>query len=78
MPPRCVDLAARGLQALAIVDLALEDDGGAVTAARGRGAAGPRCCPWARAARRALVAACSPEVWPDAEHPRDGASLGAP
>ena len=32
VPPRCVDLAARGLQALEIVDLALEDDGGAVTA----------------------------------------------
>jgi hypothetical protein len=62
-PPRCVDLASRGLQALAIVDLALADDGAAITAAEieqrraalaGLGAAG----------RRALVAACSPEGWP--------------
>jgi hypothetical protein len=32
VPHRCVELAARGLQAAGIVDLALEDDGGAVTA----------------------------------------------
>ena len=64
-PPRCVELAARALQAAAIVDLALGDDGGAVslgeverrrTALRGL----------ATAARHALVAACSPEVWPPA------------
>jgi hypothetical protein len=63
VPPRCVDLAARGLQALEIVDLALEDDGGAVTAyeMEGRRAA---LVPLGRAGRRALVAACSPEVWP--------------
>lgn len=63
-PPRCADLAARGLQGWAIAELALEDDGGAVSAyeieAR-RGALQPL----ERAARRALVAACSPEVWPD-------------
>lgn len=62
-PPRCADLAARALQALAIVDLALDDDGAAITAfdadtrraaLSGLGAAG----------RRALVAACSPEGWP--------------
>ena len=47
-PPRCVDLAARGLQAWAIVDLALVDDGGALSSyevERRRGAAaaaGPR------------------------------------
>lgn len=62
-PPRCVELAARGLRCEAIVDLALADDGGAVTtlemAAR-RGALRPLD----RAARRAVVAACSPEVWP--------------
>ena len=46
VPARCVDLAARGLQALEIADLALEDDGGAVSAheigaaARRPGAAG--------------------------------------
>jgi hypothetical protein len=63
VPPRCVDLAARGLQAIAITDLALEDDGGAVSASEilAREAA---LRPLARAGRRALVAACSPEVWP--------------
>jgi hypothetical protein len=63
-PPRCADLAARGLQAWAIVDLALVDDGGAVSsyeAERRR----DLLVPLGRAARRALVAACSPEVWPD-------------
>jgi hypothetical protein len=63
-PGRCGDLAARSLQALAIVDLALEDDGGAVSAAEAetRRAA---LQPLGAAARRGLVAACSPEVWPD-------------
>lgn len=63
VPPRCVELAARSLQAVEIVDLALEDDGGALTAMdaeRRRQALQPL----ARAGRRALVAACSPEVWP--------------
>ncbi len=62
-PPRCVDLAARGLQAWAIVDLALADDGGAISAhevERRRALLQPL----GRAARRAIVAACSPEVWP--------------
>jgi hypothetical protein len=62
-PPRCVDLAARGLQAWAIVDLALVDDGGALSSyevERRRGLLQPL----ARSARRAVVAACSPEVWP--------------
>jgi len=65
VPPRCVELAARGLQALGIAELALEDDGGAVSAAEitAREAA---LRPLARAGRRALVAACSPEVWPPA------------
>ena len=63
VPARCVDLAARGRQALDIVELALEDDGAAVSAseaARRRDA----LVPLDRAGRRALVAACSPEVWP--------------
>ena len=63
VPPRCVDLASRALQALDIVDLALGDEGGALTSyeadARRRA-----LVPLARAARRALVAASSPEVWP--------------
>lgn len=63
VPARCLDLAARGLQALTIVELALADDGGAVTAAEAeqRRAA---LQPLDRAGRRALVAAGSPEVWP--------------
>ncbi|MFA6574429.1 MAG: hypothetical protein WCS84_03335 [Nocardioides sp.] len=65
VPPRCVDLAGRGLQALEIAALALEDDGGAVTAAE-IGARRAALVPLERAGRRALVAACSPEVWPPA------------
>ncbi len=62
-PPRAVDLAGRAMQALGIVELALEDHGGAVTAYEmdRRSAA---LDPLGDAARRALVAACSPEVWP--------------
>ncbi|WP_310527056.1 hypothetical protein [Nocardioides sp.] len=62
-PPRCADLAARGLQGWAIADLALADDGGAVSAyeIEARRAA---LQPLERASRRAIVAACSPEVWP--------------
>ena len=62
-PPRCVELAARGMQAWAIVDLALVDDGGALSShevERRR----DLLTPLGRAARRAVVAACSPEVWP--------------
>lgn len=63
-PARCADLAARGLQGWAIAELALEDDGGAVSAyeIQARRAA---LQPLERASRRALVAACSSEVWPD-------------
>lgn len=63
VPARCVDLASRGLQALEIAELALEDDGAALTVHeidQRRGA----LAPLARAGRRALVAACSPEAWP--------------
>lgn len=63
VPTRCVDLAARGLQALEIAELALEDDGAALTVHeidQRRGS----LAPLARAGRRALVAACSPEAWP--------------
>ena len=63
VPPRCVELAARGLQALGIAELALEDDGGAVTAQEME-ARRTALLPLDRAGRRALVAACSPEVWP--------------
>ena len=64
VPARCAELAARGLQAIGIADLALEDDGGALsaTAAEQRRSA---IAPLDLAGRRALVAACSPEAWPD-------------
>lgn len=64
VPTRCAELAARGLQAMGIADLALADDGGAlnVVAAEQRRAA---ITPLDLAGRRALVAACSPEAWPD-------------
>lgn len=63
VPARCAELAARGLQAIGIAELALEDDGGALTAdaVEQRRAA---IAPLDLAGRRALVAACSPEVWP--------------
>lgn len=62
-PADCVVLAAKALQAWTIVDLALEDEGGAISAgeAERRRTA---ILPLGRAARVALVAACSPEVWP--------------
>lgn len=63
VPARCVDLAGRGLQALEIAEVAADADDGVFTAheadARRRAIA-----PLAGAARRALVAASSPEVWP--------------
>ncbi|MDF1602389.1 hypothetical protein [Nocardioides sp. YIM 152315] len=65
VPGRCVELAARGLQATGIVDLALEDEGGSVTVHEER-ARRDALLPLQRAGRHALVAACSPEVWPPA------------
>jgi hypothetical protein len=62
-PARCVELAGRALQARAIVALALEDDGGALSAAE-IAARHSGLQPLGAAARRGLVAACSPEVWP--------------
>ncbi len=63
-PPRCVELAGRGLRCEIIVDLALADDGGAVTTLE-MTARRDALRPLERAARRAVVAACSPEGWPD-------------
>ncbi len=62
-PADAVALAVRAEVARRVVELALVDDGGAVTAgeATAREAA---LMPLGRAARVALVAACSPEVWP--------------
>ena len=64
-PPTCVQLAARGVQALGIVEVALADDGAAISAAQIQ-LRWEALQPLARAGRRALVAACSPEVWPPA------------
>ena len=66
VPERCADLAARGIQALEIADLALEDDGGALTAHEA-GARRAAIAPLGRAGRRALVASASPEVWPPSQ-----------
>jgi len=63
VPARCVELAERGLQAAAIVELALEDEGAAVSAYE-MSARREALLPLDRAARRALTAAGSPEVWP--------------
>lgn len=63
-PARCVELAARGLQATGIVDLALGDDGAAVSSGE-MAARREALLPLERAGRRALVAACSPDVWPE-------------
>lgn len=65
VPSRCEELAARGVQAWEIVVVALEDEGGSVTAtemSRRREA----LVGLERTARRALTAAGSPEVWPPA------------
>jgi hypothetical protein len=64
IPTRCLDLAGRALQAVGLVDLALADDGGAVSVeeVEARRAA---LAPLAAAGRRGLVAACSPAAWPD-------------
>lgn len=62
-PPVCAQLAVRGLQAARIVALALDDDGTAVSASE-ISTRRDALRPLDQAARRALVAACSPEVWP--------------
>lgn len=65
VPVRCVALADRAVDALAVVGLALDDDGATLSA----DAASRRrdvLLPLERAARRALVAACSTEAWPPA------------
>ena len=63
VPSRCLALAGRGMQAMTIVELALVDDGGAISASETRERRSALVS-LERAARRALVAACSPEVWP--------------
>lgn len=63
VPAPCVSLAIRGGRCLTIAALSLQDDGAAVSAteiALRRAA----LLPLERAARRAVVAGCSPEAWP--------------
>ncbi|MFS3129105.1 hypothetical protein ACLM5J_11955 [Nocardioides sp. Bht2] len=62
-PTDAVDLAGRAWQAESIVELALIDEGGAVSAQE-IAHRQSTLTPLAQAARTALVAACSPEVWP--------------
>lgn len=64
-PARCVDLAGRALHLETVVELALADDGGAVSA---REALARRAAlePLEQAARHALGAACAPDGWPPA------------
>ena len=64
VPERCAAVAARALQAAEIVDIALEDDGRAVSSYE-IAARRDALLPLDRAARHALVAAGSPEAWPD-------------
>ncbi|MBM9459000.1 hypothetical protein JK386_03725 [Nocardioides sp. zg-536] len=62
-PQRAVDVVGRALHLRAVVEMALLDDGGALSvgeAARRRAALEPL----ERAVRRALTAACSPDGWP--------------
>lgn len=63
VPARCVDLAQRAFQAEGIVELARADDGAAVSA-REMMLRHAALDDLDRTARRALVAAYSPEVWP--------------
>lgn len=63
MAPGAVRLASTAARCGTIVELALRDDGGSVSAAEAR-ARHEALVPLDRAARRALVAACSPSGWP--------------
>ncbi|KRB73938.1 hypothetical protein ASE01_18215 [Nocardioides sp. Root190] len=64
-PARSIDLAGRALHLEAVTSLALDDDGGAVSAGE---VAARRAAlePLEQAARHALTAACSPDGWPPA------------
>ena len=66
-PSRAVALAGRAVQALGIADLAAQHDGGTVSAHEAARRA-DALRPLESAGRRALVAACSPEVWPPAQN----------
>jgi hypothetical protein len=63
MAPGAVRLASTAARCATIVDLALRDDGGSISAAEAT-ARREALVPLDRAARRALVAACSSIGWP--------------
>lgn len=63
VPARCLDLAGRAVHLGWVVDLALEDEGAAVSAAE-MTARRRALAPLARAVRHGLTAACSPDGWP--------------
>lgn len=63
MAPRAVRLVSLAIHCRSIVDLALADDGGSVSAAEAQ-ARRTALAPLDHAARRALVAACSASGWP--------------
>jgi hypothetical protein len=65
VPARAVDLARRALHLLGVVDLALDSEGGAVSAGE-IAARRAVLLPLGSAARHGLTAACSPDGWPDA------------
>lgn len=62
-PPLVVRLASLAQRCGRIVELALEDEGGSLTAAEA-GRRRDALAPLEQASRRALVAACSPASWP--------------
>ncbi|UMG92448.1 hypothetical protein [Nocardioides sp. TF02-7] len=64
VPARCADLARRAVHLLAVVDLALDDEGGAVSLGEVT-ARREALLPLGAAARHALTAACSPDGWPE-------------
>lgn len=64
VPGRAVDLAGRALHVGEVVDLALDSEGGAVSASE-ISARRAVLVPLGNAARHALCAACSPDGWPE-------------
>lgn len=65
IPHECLGLAGRGLLAWQVVEVAGLDEGGSLSAHEAT-ARRDQLVPLERAARRAVVAACSPETWPPA------------
>ncbi|WP_183095206.1 hypothetical protein [Nocardioides stalactiti] len=64
VPARAVDLARRALHLLDVVALALDSEGGAISASE-VSARRATLLPLGTAARHALAAACSPDGWPE-------------